>query len=323
MLALADRFEAPVCVREQARRVFTLLAEAEAAVHGVPVESVHFHEISGIDTAVDVLGVCWAMDALGVCSCSATPVSVGGGRIDCAHGVLPVPAPATLEIVRRTGIPIQSGPVERELCTPTGAALLGVLADTFGAEVSGRVCGVGYGAGTAELEGVPNVVRAVLVEREGEPGETSGRGWVCELVTVLDDVTAEETAYALARCLEAGALDAYTVPAGMKKGRMGVEVTVLCEVGEADRLGHLLFRHTGTLGIRRRMVSRSTLDRDTVCVKVAGREVRVKRVLCGGSVVRVKAEYEDCRRVSEVTGISFTAVRREAEGRACPHHRPA
>lgn len=320
MLALADRFDVPESVREHARRVFRLLAEAEASIHGLPVEEVHFHEISGIDTAVDVLGVCWAFHALGIDSCTATPVSVGGGTVGCAHGVLSVPAPATLEIFRRAGIPIESGPVERELCTPTGAALLAVLVDRFAGPEPGRVCGIGYGAGTMDFAGVPNVVRAVLYEplAAGEGCTGGGSEWVWELVTVVDDATAEEVAYALERCLEAGALDGYTVPAAMKKGRMGMEVTVLSVEAEVGRMTDLLFRHTGTLGVRRRRVERRVLSRDERVVTVEGHPVRVKRVIQGGRVLRVKAEYDDCRGVAEATGVSFTLIRRRAERAACP-----
>lgn len=357
LLKLLDADAVGPRIKQRAGRVFRILAEAEASVHGQPVDRVHFHEISGIDTAVDVIGSCIALEFLGVDSISASPPAVGSGMVMCEHGIFPVPAPATLEILKSHNIPWRSGG-EGERATPTGIALLAGLVETYGDSPEITVARIGYGAGHREYADVPNLLRAivgkpgrleapgkagsktVVVEREPEasgeivkvaadeamlpaaiasmlPGEMASDGdRVVEFRFVVDDMTPEAVAHLCERSLAAGAVEAYAVPAMMKKGRMGHELTVLAAPETAPVVADALWRESSTFGMRVGERSRLTLPREILGVSVLGHKIRIKIGWRGGKVVRRQPEFDDCRAVSLATGAPLAEVFRLAAAAA-------
>lgn len=282
-------------VRGDIAAVYGLIAEAESHAHGVPVTEIHFHEVGTMDAVADVTAVCLLMERLGVEQVVVSPVHVGSGHVHCAHGILPVPAPATAYILK--GAPIYGGRVKGELCTPTGAALLRHFAAKFGDMPVMQVEAIGYGMGRKDFE-MANCVRAML-------GQTQeGGDEVAELACNLDDMTPEALGFAQERLLSAGALDVWTVAAGMKKNRPGVVLSVLCRPEDRERMAGLLFQHTTTLGVRERLCRRYTLERDVMTADTAYGPVR-RKVAQGYEVVREKLEYEDVARVARETGVSF------------------
>ena len=286
-------------VRADALAVFDSIAEAEAAVHGCEIENIHFHELGSIDAVADVLGVCLLMEQLAPDQVLASPVNVGGGTVKCAHGVLPVPAPATERLLR--GIPYYEGEIKTELCTPTGAALLRHFASSFGPMPLMRVENTGYGTGKKDF-GRLNAVRAVLGEAEGETES------LVQLACNLDDSTGEELGFALEELFRAGALDAWTAPIGMKKGRPAVLLTCLCRESEREAVLKCLFQNTATLGVRETRCARHTLERSVTVKRSAYGDVRVKTAR-GYGVERSKPEYEDLARLARENGVSLRQVR--------------
>ena len=295
----------PEEVADDILAVYKLIAEAESAVHGVPVTDVHFHEVGTLDALADVTAVCLLMRELAPDQVIASPVHVGSGTVRCAHGILPVPAPATAHILR--GVPIYGGAVRGELCTPTGAALLRRFVTRFGEMPVMRVSAAGYGMGNRDFEQA-NCVRALL-------GETEDRSdTVLSLSCNVDDMTGEELGFAMEELLSAGALDAWAAPVTMKKSRPGTVLTVLCRPEDREKTVHLMFRHTATLGIRESELRRYVLERETVTEETGSGPVRIKRSR-GWGVQREKAEFEDLARVARERGISLRDVRRELEGK--------
>ncbi|RZS87504.1 hypothetical protein EV189_2935 [Motilibacter rhizosphaerae] len=298
LLASADLDAA---VRGAALRTFALLAEAEAAVHGVPVDDVHFHEVGALDSLADVVGVSAAIHDLAPSSVVATPVGVGSGSVRTAHGALPVPVPAVLQIAAQHGLPVESGPGAGEMCTPTGAALLSAYVTAWGGLPAGVVRGTGAGAGGKEVPGVANVVRAVVLDG-------TSAGTLVQLEANVDDLDPRVWPYVLARLLDAGALDAWLVPIVMKKGRPAHTLAVLCAESHADALQRLVFVETTTLGVRRLLVSRTALERDVTEVSVDGQSVRVKRGWLDGEVVTATPEYADAEAAARATGLPLREV---------------
>lgn len=275
-------------VRRDVLAVYDLIAQAESHAHGVPVEQIHFHEVGTMDAIADVTAVCYLLDKLSVDKVYAPAIHVGSGQVRCAHGILPVPAPATAHILR--GVPIYGGEIKGELCTPTGAALLKHFVSEFGKMPPMTVEAIGYGMGTKNFPAA-NCVRAML-------GHTDdSRDSIIELSCNLDDMTGEEIGFAMERLLAAGALDVYTTAIGMKKNRPGTMLTVLCRKEEKEALVHLLFRHTTTLGIREASVSRYTLQRHIETVETPYGPVR-RKVVSGYGVSRSKLEYEDLAKIA-------------------------
>ena len=291
----------PEAVREDVRAVYRSIADAESRVHGAPVEQIHFHEVGTLDALADVVGVCWLMHRLAPDAVYASPVHVGAGQVKCAHGILPVPAPATAFILR--GVPIYGGSVRGELCTPTGAALLKHFATRFGAMPAMQVESIGYGMGKKDFEAA-NCVRALLGETEGS------RETVSELLCNIDDMTAEALGFAMDRLFEEGALEVYTLPAGMKKSRPGTLLCVMCKEADKDKLLRLLFQHTTTLGVRENRSQRYTLDRHVETVQTKYGPVR-KKVATGYGVAREKYEYEDLAAIARQQGLSIAQVLEE------------
>ena len=306
IIEILDRSELPPAVRDSVGRIFRRLAEAEAKVHGTTVDEVHFHEVGAVDAIVDITGAVLALDLLGVerVVCSAIPV--GSGTISCAHGTMPIPAPATAELLR--GVPIAPTEETGELTTPTAAAVLTTLAATFGPMPAMSIESVGYGAGSRDGTGLPNVLR-VMVGSMGE-GDTDE---IVVLETNLDDTTPEIVAYCMDRLFEAGALDVYTVPIQMKKSRPGVILAVLCEPGRAAALEQIVFAETPTLGVRRRIERRSTLGRRTEAVETPYGPIRMKIGFAHGNDVTAATEFEDCKAAAMKHGVALRVVIAAAE----------
>jgi uncharacterized protein (TIGR00299 family) protein len=291
----------PDAVSEGAGRAFTRLAEAEGRVHGEPVGRVHFHEVGAVDAIIDIVGAFCGLHRLGIEGLHASALPLGGGWVDTAHGRLPVPAPATVELLR--GAPAHGGPVEAELVTPTGAAIVTTACEGFGFMPAMTVRGVGWGAGRADLPH-PNLLRIFVGEAAGRPAEEQ----VVLLETNLDDLSAEFCDHLMDRLLGAGALDVFYTPIVMKKSRPATLVSVLAEPGRADVLSDILFRETSTLGIRFLQASRRCLDRELQEVQTEYGRVRVKIGRMGEEVVTASPEYEDCRRLALDRGVPLKAV---------------
>ncbi|MGM9557939.1 MAG: nickel pincer cofactor biosynthesis protein LarC [Oscillospiraceae bacterium] len=296
----------PEEVRRNVFAIFDRLALAESHVHGVPVTQIHFHELGTMDAVADISAVCLLLHHIAPEEIVVSPVHVGSGQVRCAHGLLPVPAPATAELLR--DVPIYGGAVQGELCTPTGAALLTHFASRFGSMPVMRPTAIGYGMGKKDFEAA-NCVRALL----GESGaEKAADASVCELSCNLDDMTPEAIAFAAERLLAAGALDVYTIPVGMKKSRPGVLLCVICQSEQKDSLVRLIFRHTTTLGVRESDCRRYTLSREIQCVPTPFGDVRKKRA-SGYGVAREKYEYEDLARIARETDESLPEIVRQLD----------
>ena len=285
-------------VRSDILAVYQSIADAESRVHGVPVEQIHFHEVGSLDALADVTGVCLLMELLAPEQVLASPVHVGSGQVRCAHGILPVPAPATALLLE--GIPIYGGRIRGELCTPTGAALLRRFVTRFGPLPPMRVEKTGYGMGTKDFEAA-NCVRAML----GQTEESAGH--ILELACNLDDMTPEAVGFAMEQLFAAGALDVYTTPIGMKKNRPGVLLTCMCREDDREAMLRTIFRHTSTLGVRVSVCDRYTLSRRQYAVQTPDGEIRVKES-SGWGVLRRKAEFEDLARIARQTGKSIAEV---------------
>ena len=280
--------------------VYSLLAEAESRVHGVPVTEIHFHELGTADAIADVAAVCLLMDRLAPEKVFASPVHVGSGQVRCAHGLLPVPAPATAVLLK--DVPIYGGEIRGELCTPTGAALLRHFVSSFGPMPVFRPSAVGYGMGTRDFPAA-NCLRAVLGESDDADDAVS------ELRCNLDDMTPEAVGFAQEQLLAAGALDVYTVPIQMKKSRPGTMLCVLCRPGDREEMARLLFAHTTTLGVRFAEYARYTLTRSAETLDTPWGEVR-KKTASGHGVTREKYEYDDLARIARAEDVGLAEAER-------------
>lgn len=296
---ILSHMEIPQQVRQDAQAVYELIAQAESHAHGRPVEEIHFHEVGTLDAVTDVVAVCWLIHDLAPQKILASPVHVGSGQVRCAHGILPVPAPATAHILQ--GVPTYGGSVQGELCTPTGAALLKHFVQGFGPSPVMRVEKIGYGMGKKDFEAA-NCVRAMLGETQ-ETGET-----VAELCCNLDDMTPEALGFAQERLWKAGALDVSTIAVGMKKNRPGVMLICMCREEDREKMISLLFAHTTTLGVRERLCNRYTLSRSQRTVETEYGPVRVKES-AGWGVVREKPEYEDLARIARQENMTLDQVK--------------
>lgn len=305
VLDLIGGFDLPGPVLEQARAVYGLIAQAESKAHGVGVGEVHFHEVGALDAVVDVTGVCYLMHLLAPEEVAVSTVAVGSGTVRTAHGLLPVPAPATAELLR--GIPVTTGDVAAELCTPTGAALLKALADSFRPMPAGMILGCGYGCGTKDFPRA-NCLRAFLLDTAGD--RSGPNDAVTELKANIDDMTAEDLGWAMEQLLEAGALDVSFTPIQMKKNRPGVRMTCLCRPADADRLAGELLRRTTTFGVRRTDCTRYALavDPNPPAAETAYGTVRRKAGM-GYGVVKCKPEYADLAAAARAHGVSAEVVR--------------
>ena len=290
----------PDQVKQDVMAVYGLIAEAESHAHGVPVTEIHFHEVGTMDAIADITAVCLLMNKIAPDQVIVSPVHVGSGHVHCAHGILPVPAPATAYILN--GVPMYGGAVKDELCTPTGAALLKHFATRFGDMPVMRTEAIGYGMGKKDFEQA-NCIRAMLGETE-DAGDS-----VLQLECNVDDMTAEELGFAMETILEAGALEVYTVAAGMKKSRPGTILCVLCHEDAKETLVRVIFRNTTTIGVREHRCSRYTLKRSFETVQTPYGNVQ-KKLSSGYGVTREKYEYEDLARIAREQGLSLAEVRK-------------
>jgi uncharacterized protein (TIGR00299 family) protein len=298
--AILEHASVAESVRERALAIFTRLAEAEAGVHGVDVEAIHFHELSSVDTIVDVVGAVTLVEELGLQRIVCSPLPVGRGVVSTAHGVLPLPAPATSQLLVHA--PVYGVDMERELVTPTGAALASGLSDAWGPLPAMTLERIGYGAGARDMTELPNVTR-VFVGREATVG-----GEVVLLETNLDDLLPELVPDAVEHLVAAGALDVWTAPAFMKKGRPGIVLSALARPEAEAAVAQAILRETTALGVRVARLSRYELEREQRAVDVAGRSIRVKVGRLDGRIVNVAPEHDDCVAVARETGTPVKAV---------------
>jgi uncharacterized protein (TIGR00299 family) protein len=295
ILEIFDKSQLSNSVRRNAAAIFNRLGEAEASVHDVPLEKIHFHEVGAVDAIVDIVGACIGCEALGIQKFACSPLNVGGGTAKMAHGILPVPAPATAKLL--LGQPTYSNGVQRELVTPTGAAIVATLCDTFGPQPAMNVSAIGYGAGSADLAGQPNVLRLMI----GEATEKVAPGFDEEISVIeanLDDMNPQIYGYFQEKALAAGALDVYSTPVYMKKNRPGTLLTLLCNPQDADALMSLIFAETTTFGARTYSAQRRTLPREFVSVHTQYGDVRIKLSRVNGHIRHVAPEFEDCRKLA-------------------------
>ena len=291
---ILSHLDIPQPVRQDAEAVYQLIAQAESHAHGRPVEEIHFHEVGTLDAVTDVVAVCWLLHDLAPEQIVASPVHVGYGQVRCAHGILPVPAPATAYILQ--GVPTYGGSVQGELCTPTGAALLAHFADAYGPMPVMAAEKIGVGIGTRDF-GQANCLRAFWGE-----SEAGANGEIVELTANIDDMTPESLAFAAARLLEAGALDVYTVPGTMKKGRPGHVLTVLCSPEHADAMARAVLAQTATNGLRVRRCGKYFLEPSIRTVQTPWGPVRIKQAE-GFGVRHQKPEFEDVARIAREQGL--------------------
>ncbi len=291
-------------VKTNALAIYQLLAQAEAHVHGRPVEQVHFHEVGTMDAVADIVGVCLLMEELAPSLVTISPIHVGSGQVRCAHGILPVPAPATAYLLR--GIPSYGGSIRGELCTPTGAAILRHFATEFGPMPLMRVQSTGYGMGKKDFEAA-NCVRAMLGVQDVQGGPN---GEIVKLCCNLDDMTGEAMGYAQQFLLQMGALDVFTVPIQMKKSRPGQMLVCLCRPQEADQMAKAMLTHTTTFGVRRERCTRYMLDRHMETVVTKWGPVR-RKTGEGYGTVKSKYEYDDVAEIAGRFGLSMDEVYRE------------
>jgi pyridinium-3,5-bisthiocarboxylic acid mononucleotide nickel chelatase len=296
--------------KKSAIRIFEALGTAEAKIHNVPIESIHFHEVGAVDAIVDIVCAAVGAEALGVDEIIGSPLNVGGGTVKCAHGTFPVPAPATLELLK--GAPSYSSGLQAELVTPTGAAIVATLASRFSSFPKMTVEKSAYGAGARDFPGHPNVLRLVIGEAMPVLAAKTKSEIISVLEANLDDLNPQVFGYVMDRLFEEGALDVFGIPVQMKKNRPGTLLTVLCKMEDTDKMMQLLFAETSTLGIRRREESRQTLARRWESVRTEWGEVRIKIASMNGTVTNYAPEYEDCRRIAAEHHVPLKTVMQEA-----------
>jgi pyridinium-3,5-bisthiocarboxylic acid mononucleotide nickel chelatase len=309
ILEILDKSKLSAGVRQRATAIFKTLGEAEASVHNVALEKIHFHEVGAVDAIVDVVGASVGFEVLGIEKFTCSALNVGGGTAKMAHGVLPVPAPATAKLLQ--GKPTYSNGVQQELVTPTGAAIVATLCAQFGPQPLMSVSAIGYGAGTADLEGQPNVVRIMI----GESVEKTVTGFDEEIAVIeanLDDMNPQIYGYFLEKAFAAGALDVYTTPVQMKKNRPGTLLTVLCKPTDSQTLIALVFAETTTFGVRTSAAQRRALPREWVTVHTQFGDVRMKVARLNGRIRQAAPEFEDCRILAEEKHVPLHQVMDEA-----------
>ena len=291
-------------LRSDVLNVYTLIAEAESKAHGVPVSEIHFHEVGNLDAIADVTAVCFLMNKLSPKKILASPIHVGSGQVHCAHGILPVPAPATAHILQ--GCPIYGGKIKGELCTPTGAALLKYFADDFGEMPIMKISSVGYGMGRKDFEAA-NCVRAMLGETD------TSKDVMYELNCNVDDMTAEQIGFALERFFDAGAVEAFTLPIQMKKSRPGTLIRVICKEDLKNALIQTMFKYTSTAGIRETKTERSILQRKVTDIETPYGMIR-RKDYSGYGVSRSKYEYEDLAKIAREQNLSISEILKNITG---------
>ncbi|MCQ2516467.1 MAG: nickel pincer cofactor biosynthesis protein LarC [Saccharofermentans sp.] len=298
---IVNKLDVSAKVKKDILGIYNLIAEAESHAHGKPVSEIHFHEVGNMDAIADVTAVCLLMELIGADRIVCSPVHVGSGNVRCAHGVLPVPTPATAHILQ--GVPMYGGRIKGELCTPTGAAILKYFADEFGDMPAMITEKIGIGSGNKEFEAA-NIVRVFVGESEEK------KPAIVELNCNLDDATGEELGFTLNLLMDEGALDAFIVPVQMKKSRPGYMVVVMAKEEDSDRITNLLLKHTTTLGVRKKICERTVMNREVSEIETSYGTVRVKNAWLG-DIHKSKPEYEDVARIALNTGKSYREVVKE------------
>ena len=306
ILMIAGRMPVSDSVKKGVEAVYRRIAAAESKVHGRTVEEIHFHEVGAMDAVADVTAALWLFERLGVDQTVCSPVRTGFGEVHCAHGILPVPAPATAILLE--GMPVFAGDIRGEMCTPTGAALLGYLADEFGTFSEMKLIKTGYGMGKKDFPGTANCLCARIGEKDSRSENT-----VVELICNIDDMTGEDLATAQEAVLKEGALDAWTVPVLMKKGRPGAELHVLAGEENRDAAVKAIFRFTSTIGIREAVMKRYVLDRREEAVETKYGPVR-KKISEGYGVIKAKYEHDDLARIAKKAGKTISEVKEDLPG---------
>lgn len=296
--------------KQTAIRIFEALGAAEAKIHNTDVEKIHFHEVGALDAIVDITCAAVGAEALKLDAIISSPLNVGGGTVKCAHGTFPIPAPATLELLRNA--PVYSGEIQKELVTPTGAAIVSVLASRFSHFPEMKPEKIAYGAGTRDFKDFPNVLRLTIGETLEHHASLLPEETISILEANVDDMTPQLFGYVMERTLQEGALDAFATSVQMKKNRPGMLLTVLCRPEDAGRLTKLIFAETTTLGVRMREEKRAALKRRHLAVPTRWGEIRMKVANLNGSVSNYAPEYEDCRRIAEEQHIPLKTVMQEA-----------
>jgi uncharacterized protein (TIGR00299 family) protein len=292
--------------KTRARELFRRLGEAEAAIHGVALDKVHLHEVGALDSIIDIVGTVYALEALGIEHCIASPLNVGSGSVRTAHGLYPVPAPATVRLLE--GAPIYAGERQAELVTPTGALLVTAYASSYGSVPAMRVSRTGYGAGTRDFPDTPNVLRVLI----GESHVSDTAGSVVVIEAEIDDMNPQIFGVLMDRLLASGALDVFYTPIQMKKNRPGTLLTVIAPPDARERLTSVVFRESTTIGVRYREMLRECLDRETVTAETAFGAVRMKVARRNGEVLNVSPEFEDCARIAVERGVPVKDVQAAA-----------
>jgi len=294
-------------ISQQARKtaitIFNKLAEAEGSVHKKDLNQIRFHEVGAVDSIVDIVSASVGLEALGVDRVYCSTISVGGGTIQCAHGLLPVPAPATVELLK--GIPITTGPIQAELLTPTAAAILTTIVDEFCPLPPMKIETVGYGAGSLQSEKSPNILRLILGQTAGNEENADS---VCLLETNVDDISGELIGFITDSLFEDGALDVFTTPIYMKHGRPAVQISVICRIADVQKIEQALFKQGLTFGIRRQVLQRSKLASDFVAVSTKFGRIRIKIGSANGKIVNAKPEFADCCSVAKKHNVAVKTV---------------
>ncbi len=306
ILGMIDQAGIAPRAADRAKRIFTRLGEAEAKVHQVPVEKVHFHEVGAVDSIIDIVGAAIGFELLGIDEFACSALDVGGGRVNTAHGMLPVPAPATAELLRDA--PTFSTGIQKELVTPTGAAIATTLSTQFAKMPAMNLRAIGYGAGSADLAEQPNVLRILIGDAVGADKKIHWDEPVEVIEANFDDMSPQIYGYFAEKALAAGALDIFSTPVQMKKNRPGMLVTLLAKPADVDLLTDLIFRETTTIGVRTYEVRRRILDRETINISTPIGEIRMKVARMNGTVLNAAPEYEDCQRIAAQKGIPLKQV---------------
>ncbi len=294
-------------VKKNALKIFNRVAVAEAKIHEIPIDEVHFHEVGALDSIADIVGAAICLDYLNVDKIMSSPVQLGGGMVKCAHGLMPVPAPATAEIL--LNIPVKTGLVNHEATTPTGAAILAAMADEFTTTIDFPIVKTGYGIGHRDTD-VPNVLRVFLCETAGGTEDVTSEEAVL-LESNIDDMNPEHYDHILEQLFRAGARDAWLVPILMKKSRPAATLSVLCKPDDTDAMKDVIFTHSSSIGVREYRVKKDMLRREEISVETGYGPVKVKQSFFKGRLVRSKPEYEDCRMLAEKHGLSISEIEKE------------
>lgn len=296
-------------VKERARLIFERIGQAESKIHNVPIETVHFHEVGAVDSIVDIVGACIGLDALRIERIISSPLHVGSGTFKCAHGTYPVPGPATTELLQ--GVPVYSGEIRGELVTPTGAAIIATLAESYGPLPMMKIERIGYGAGTRTYPKFPNVLRALIGELATDAEQTPMSVTVIE--ANIDDLNAQVFGHLMEQALAAGALDIFYTPVQMKKNRPGVLVTLLCHPADQAQMTELIFRETTTLGVRYRQERREILQREWMMATTRFGAIKIKIARAAdGRVMNYAPEFEDCRAAAQAHQVAVREVQTAA-----------